>query len=479
MAELKNACSYIRVSTHGRQEELSPDTQKQMIYDYCKSHGYIITEKDIFQDLGISGKFVDKRPAFNQMIGMCKSKEHPYDAVIVWKFSRFARNQEESVIYKRMLKKIGVDVISISEPISDDIGGRIAESIFEIMDEYYSINLSQEVTRGMKENAKRGNYQCRTPYGYKRISKGVYEIVDEEAKLVRYAYEQYALGKGIMTIAFEINQQGFRSRNGRPFERKVVQYWLENPFYCGMIRWNYKDHKQSAQRLNDESEWIISEGKHEPIVSKELWNTVSEKIKANKNPRKSHDCRPTNKHWLAGIVRCANCGRTLTYNTLKHSTDAFSCNGYSKGICSTSQWIKVPLLEKAFIEGLTAFVNDTRYQEVEVEIQNDIPTFDVEHELNNLKNKEKRIKEAYRNGIYSLEELKEEKELLEKEKTRLLEMKIEPKTETKNVSLEVKNVIELLQDETISNVEKNDMLKNIIDKVVFDKTSETLDFSLL
>lgn len=99
------------------------------------------------------------------MIAMCKAKEHPFDAIIVWKFSRFARNQEESIVYKSMLRKIGVDVISISEPISEGIGGKLTEAILEIMDEYYSINLSQEVMRGMTEGARRGKIMSVAPFG--------------------------------------------------------------------------------------------------------------------------------------------------------------------------------------------------------------------------------------------------------------------------------------------------------------------------
>ena len=80
------------------QTELSPDAQKRLAFEYCKKNDLILSEEDIFMDLGISGRESDNRPEFNRMIATCKSKEHPYDAILVWKFSRFARNQEESIV---------------------------------------------------------------------------------------------------------------------------------------------------------------------------------------------------------------------------------------------------------------------------------------------------------------------------------------------------------------------------------------------
>ena len=101
--EMKNACAYIRVSTD-KQEELSPDAQKRLLLDYAKNNHIMILPEHIFIENGISGKKADKRPQFMQMIGLAKSKEHPFDVILVWKFSRFARNQEESIVTSLCLK---------------------------------------------------------------------------------------------------------------------------------------------------------------------------------------------------------------------------------------------------------------------------------------------------------------------------------------------------------------------------------------
>ena len=132
MEPMKTAAAYIRVSTD-RQEELSPDAQKRELKNYAQKHGILITE--FYQDNGISGRTAEKRPAFQKMISLAKSPEHPYDLILVWKFSRFARNQEESIVYKSLLAKNKVEVVSITEPLIDGPFASLIERIIEWMDE--------------------------------------------------------------------------------------------------------------------------------------------------------------------------------------------------------------------------------------------------------------------------------------------------------------------------------------------------------
>src|SRR5690554_1409660 len=144
MDTTKTAALYIRVSTD-KQEELSPDAQKRLLLDYASKNSMIVPKEYVFIENGISGKKADKRPEFQKMIGLAKSKDHPLDVILVWKYSRFARNQEESILYKSLLKRNNIDVISISEPLIEGPFGALIERIIEWMDEYYSIRLSGEV----------------------------------------------------------------------------------------------------------------------------------------------------------------------------------------------------------------------------------------------------------------------------------------------------------------------------------------------
>ena len=98
---VKYAYGYVRVSTD-KQEELSPDSQEKLLRDYAARNNIVILK--IFFELGVSGRKAKKRPQFQEMIAAAKSPDHPVDLILVWKFSRFARNQEESIVYKSLLK---------------------------------------------------------------------------------------------------------------------------------------------------------------------------------------------------------------------------------------------------------------------------------------------------------------------------------------------------------------------------------------
>lgn len=224
---MKNAAAYIRVSTD-RQEELSPDAQKRELKNYAKKNGILIT--DFFQDNGISGRKAEKRPEFQKMISLAKSSDHPYDMILVWKYSRFARNQEESIVYKSLLQKNNVEVVSITEPLIDGPFASLIERIIEWMDEYYSIRLSGDVKRGMTEKALRGGYQSVPPLGYRMNAEHIPEICEAEAVIVREIFRLCKERYTLTTIARMLNDAGYRTRRGNRFERRTVLYILQNPF---------------------------------------------------------------------------------------------------------------------------------------------------------------------------------------------------------------------------------------------------------
>ena len=91
--KLKTGALYIRVSTDD-QTEYSPDAQKRLLLDYAKKNNIMVSNEYIFVEEGISGTKADKRPLFQKMVGLAKSKDKPFDVILLWKFSRFARNQE-------------------------------------------------------------------------------------------------------------------------------------------------------------------------------------------------------------------------------------------------------------------------------------------------------------------------------------------------------------------------------------------------
>jgi len=172
------AVAYARVSSKEQAEkELSIPAQLEAIRNYCKQKGWKLVHEYI--DAGKSAK-TDERPEFQRMVAMAKRPNRGFDAIIVHKIDRFSRNRDDHVIYKALLKKLGVTVYSLTEQTDPETPhGFLLEGIMEVISEFYNMNLKNETMKGMKENAKRGYHNGgQAPYGF-RVSR----IKDKGGKL--------------------------------------------------------------------------------------------------------------------------------------------------------------------------------------------------------------------------------------------------------------------------------------------------------
>ena len=462
---------YIRVSTHD-QDELSPDAQKRIGLEYAKNNGIVIPKDFIFIE-SVSGRNVKNRHEFQKMISLAKSPDHPIDVIVVWKFSRFARNQEESIVYKSMLKKDKVDVISISEPLIDGPFGSLIERIIEWMDEYYSIRLSGEVLRGMKEKALKEGYQQVPPLGYQAVGNGQPFVINEDDyKIVEYMFEQFdTYDKDYTYITRQLNIMGHRTKRGNPFEARSVKRILQNPFYYGLVSWN----------------GINFMGTHEVRLTKDQFDARMKKIQGRHKPAKRRDVSSC-KHWLSGLLKCGYCGATMTYNGVNHSP-GFQCYKYSKGYhnesCSISEK-KVLAAVYEYFEGLLEGVDfeySYRHPEApETNAQRD----SILEELNKISTRERRIALAFENGIDSLEEyaenkkrLKKEREELQKELDDLDKAPEEDAKPTKEEALsKVKTVYDIIKNPDIDPQTKGNVIRGLLECIVYDKENNNLIFHL-
>ena len=355
---LRIGAAYIRVSDE-RQDEYSPDSQLKKIREYAAKEGYQIPDEYeyVFYDDGISGRSVKKRDDFKRMIAIAKEKTHPFDKIYVWKFSRFARNQEEAIVYKSLLAKNKVYVVSVSEPIQEGHFGALQERIIEWMDEFYSINLSGEVIRGMTEKASRGEPTCAPPFGY-IMREGKYYPDEESGKanVVREVFTLYANGVGQREIAVIIGERGVRTKYGNMPENRWVEYMLRNPCYIGKIRWSREGARAVSKRDFENENIMIVDGHHEPLISMELWEKVQKMLDNQKKayPKYAKRQQPV-QYMLKGLVRCSDCGGPIAMASARSGKSkalTMQCCNYSRGSCHTSHSITMPKIEAAFMEGL-------------------------------------------------------------------------------------------------------------------------------
>lgn len=470
--KMRYGALYIRVSTD-KQEELSPDAQKRLLLDYANSHNIFISPDLIFTENGISGRKADKRPEFQRMIGMAKADEPPFSVILVWKFSRFARNQEESIVYKSMLKKQhSVDVVSITEPLIDGPFGTLIERIIEWMDEYYSINLSTEVIRGMTEKALRGGYQCTPPLGYESSRSGeAFTVVPEEAEIVKYIFDQYVrCHRDATAIARSLNRRKLHTKRGNAFEKRNITYILQNPFYAGKIIWND----------------IERDGIHETFISHELFQEANIRLQAAYQPKKRRNVS-TCAHWLSGLVKCSTCGASLGFNNAKDPF--FQCWKYAKGMHPGSSWITQRALENAVLEYFEQLLAGQEfsftYHSSATAVEED-PTLIYKKELEKLDSREIRIREAYENEIDTLEEYKTRKQQLQAERERLndliLSVKKPPKNDETKDRLElmkkIQTVYDVIKSPDIDYEVKGTFIRSVVEEIVWNRAENTLSFHL-
>jgi len=481
---LQTAALYIRVSTE-EQTEYSPEAQKKALLDYAKKNK-LFTHKDyIFIDEGKSGKMAEKRPDFMKMIGLAKSKEKPFGIILVHKFDRFARNREDSVVYKSMLRReCGVKVISITESLDgDDKMSVLIEAILEAMAEFYSINLAEEVKKGMTEKARQGGFQTSPPLGYRlNENSKTLEIVEEEAQHVRYIFNQFVeYDKGKSYITRHLANIGVKSKRGNPIDFRNIDYILQNPVYMGKVRWTPI---KKVRRNFNHPDTIIVDGLHEPIISIELFQRAAEKIAATKRVSKPKQ-RPIEecRHWLSGLLKCSNCGASLTLSGVRNPSPSFQCRGYGSAICNISHSISIKKAECAVRDELGIALSYCDGSEFELSIaridttQEEIDA--LNKQLSLLPGRLLRAKEAYLAEIDSLGEYKKNKTRIEQQQTEI-ENKLkklinnQPTVNESSFIGKVHNVLDILNSKCEMKAKQN-AVRSIIDKIVYDKPNSSIE----
>jgi len=472
------AAVYIRVSTD-EQAELSPETQLEKIREYARREGIVILNDQIYVDAGISGKKASKRPEFMRMISAAKESDCPFSVLLLWKFSRFARNQEESIFYKSILRsKCGVDVVSISEPLIAGHFGSLIERIIEWMDEFYSIRLSEEVKRSMEVNARRGKLQATASFGY-RAEGGKLVAHPEEALLVQKIFADFNAGKGLFPIAKELNALGVRTHRGNAFENRTVEYILRNPVYIGKLRWNPTG-RTRRDFFNENI--ILADGEHEPLITQATWDAAQQRLDMVK-AQWGYKARPTSelKHWLSGIVRCASCGSTLIFSMPHY----YKCNNYVRGRCQSSQHIKADLLAEALI---TKLEEDQRTEKVACNVtythQSGAAELErMEQALKGLQYKKNRLQDAYLSGVLDLADFAAAKKDLDAGITQLqadiasFNSQSDEEAALSALHDAIRIALSTLHSPVASLEEKNNAARSIIERCTFDKTTLTLSIT--
>lgn len=246
-----NVVAYIRVSTDGQcaDDKFGLDAQREAIRNYCEKNGMTISRW--FTDEGESG--AKERPGFDEIV-YGEITNPPYEAVIVAKSDRVARDINIYYYYKMLLTKKNVKLVSIAEDFGQfGVFANMLEAFTLCVAEMERDNITKRTSGGRKIKAARGGYSGgRPPYGYRPLN-GVLVIEPDEAEIVRYVIDAKKQGETYQTICDTLNADGKTNRSGTKFSISTLQVIIDNtPLYEGMYRYGKK------------GEWV--KGEHEPIL---------------------------------------------------------------------------------------------------------------------------------------------------------------------------------------------------------------------
>ena len=308
------AATYLRVSSREQVEGYSIPAQREACLRLISDNGWSLAEE--FCDSGESARTSGSASIPSHASSPCG---YPTITVLVLhKLDRLARNLEDHVSVRAELRKLDVQLVSVTESLEDSASGKLVEGIMASIAEFYSANLAQEVKKGMTEKARRGGWPTTAPVGYKNIrlqdrggrhGEAVIVPHDDQAQLVQQAFELYASGDwSLRDLHEEMTLRELQGRRGGTLSRSKLAEMLHNRAYIGKVTWASVEY----------------EGFHEPLITIDLYERVQEVFRIHD---RSGVRRRRHPHHLRGTVYCGSCGSRLSSMTIKGRYTYFYCLG--------------------------------------------------------------------------------------------------------------------------------------------------------
>ncbi len=314
---------YLRVSTREQAEKgdgeegFSLPAQREACLRHIRDRGWQLVDE--YSDRGESARTAD-RPQLQALLTRV-AEVRDIDAVVVHKVDRLARNMEDHIAIRALLRRRGASLVSVTENIEETASGRLVEGIHALMAEFYSANLAAEVRKGMGQKAKQGGYPHAAPLGYLNVRETIggrricRMVIDpERAELVKTAFDLYATGDYTLEkLAHEMGQRGLRNRGRRDYPPKPLgitglAHLLANVTYTGVVEWDGVEYP----------------GQHPALVDRATFRRVQE-VLALRAVRGIRD--RTHNHYLKGLLSCEVCGRALSVQVSKRTYTYLYCLG--------------------------------------------------------------------------------------------------------------------------------------------------------
>ena len=395
MGEEKKKCGlYMRVSTEDQAREgFSLPEQKERLEAFCKFKGYEIV--DYYQDAGISAKTGNYRPEFERLKEDIKSKK--INTVIALKLDRFTRSIYDWEEFINFLEENDAYIGCVNDDINTTTAnGKMVSRLLVSVSQNEIERTSERTKIGLSGAIKQGHIPHIAPLGYKHENKTL--VIDYSTKdVVVRIYELYYEGYSYKKISNIFNEEKVLGKDN--WRDSTIQTILENEIYKG----DFVHGKRTKSPTYYEN--VV-----EPIISKEMWEDCQVQKKKN-----SRSYQRTLTYLYLQKIKCPKCNRILGGK----ATTKKNGNTYFYYYCNDC---KIQFKEKVINDYFSQFIDElTEYDSVVnqfflpmIKQKFDEPKEQLEKEINNQKNKLERIKKAYVNGVFELQEYNEERKIVEK-----------------------------------------------------------------
>ena len=408
--------TYTRVSTAMQVDGYSLDAQKTKMKAYADYNDYEIVGE--YEDAGKSGKSIEGRAQFSQMMEDIQSGKDGVSYVLVFKLSRFGRNAADVLSSLQVMQDFGVNLVCVEDGIdSSKDAGKLMISVLSAVAEIERENIRVQTMEGRIQKAREGRWNGGfAPYGYQLVD-GKLVINEEEAEAIRVIYDQYVhTDIGANGIAKYLENHGIRKiprQNGKNplFDAHLIRLILKNPVYCGKIAYGRRKMEKvrgtrNEYKLVEQDNYLLADGLHEPIISEEVWQAAQVKLLAQAK-RYEHVNRGKDEHvhLLSGIVKCPVCGAGMYGNkSIKHKADGSKYKDfYYYGRkhrsmihghkCDYKKQIREELLDDAVAEVIVKLVSNPKFAAMMQEkINMKVDTAAIDQEIANY---EKKLRQHY------------------------------------------------------------------------------------
>lgn len=418
--------TYTRVSTAMQIDGYSLDAQKSRMKAFAEYNDYEIVRE--YEDAGKSGKSIEGRVQFSQMMDDIKEGKDGVSYVLVFKLSRFGRNAADVLSTLQIMQDFGVNLICVEDGIdSSKDAGKLMISVLSAVAEIERENIRVQTMEGRIQKAREGKWNGGfAPYGYQLVD-GKLEINEKEAVAIRVIFDQYVnTNIGSNGIAKYLENHGIRKiqrQNGKNplFDAHLVRLILRNPVYCGKIAYGRRRTEKVHGTRNDyhlveQENYLLVDGLHEAIVSEEIWQAAQVKLLAQaKKYEHVNKGKDTRTHLLSGIVKCPVCGAGMYGNKcIKHKKDGTKYKDFyyygckhrtmTRGHkCDYRKQINEELLDDAVAEIIVALVSKPKFatmMQEKINMKVDTSTIDQE-----VANHEKQLRQYYSTKSKLMEEI--------------------------------------------------------------------------